>query len=447
MNFDNIEEKNYFLLFKKCYEGDIDYIKKFCNYDLINYKNLMGLTLISLASLNNDYAMVKELMKFLPNLKINLNNGHNAFSFAIINNNLEILRALFSNIDLFDFDNKKVIESVLFQIVKGHDDVVTFLIEKGLSPSSSDSLNNNILMYACKYKRKKICEVALRKKFSLNMKNLNGNNALLISIENNFNECANLLINNGIEINTINNSGITPLIMAILNHDDETIMNLLKREDLLINICDNYGNNALMHSILKNNLKYCLLLLERKDIDLGIINNNKETALILSCKLDNTAISEALIKRKADINCFDNLNLSAYDYSLKNNNQYLMKLLSNQNKELDFFKKKINTKLIDKIQNNKSIMQNDMLDEIENNSIDKQNLNLQKENYILKKIEEIKYSGTTSKASENYEKIIGEYLLNNLIQAIYDKFNVKLSKEDFKNCDFNTTINNLFSFD
>ena len=74
-----------------------------------------------------------------------------------------------------------------------------------------------------------------------------------------------LLINNGANINIVNNYGYTPLTVASLSGDLE-IVNLLISNGADINIHDNYGNTALIKAYIARDLQKMEFL-----INLGVV--------------------------------------------------------------------------------------------------------------------------------------------------------------------------------
>ena len=182
METDGMYKPNYALLFEKCHYGDVEYIRQNCTFETINVCNQSGITLLALACLDDNSEMVQELLKFLPNINIKTSNGHSAATFAISNNNLKNLKLLVENNDEFDFNDIKIVESTLLAITRGHEEIVIYLISKGLDVGSSDHKNNNILIYACRYGLDKLCLFSAFKVININSRNSNQDTALLIAV-------------------------------------------------------------------------------------------------------------------------------------------------------------------------------------------------------------------------------------------------------------------------
>ena len=96
-----------------------------------------------------------------------------------------------------------------------------------------------------------------------------------------------LLLSHNIEINYVNNNGISPMMEAI-NKGYNYILNLLIKFGGDVNIINpNDGNTALHYAVINENKDTLFILLSTGNCDLNIKNKKGETALDIGKKFDN----------------------------------------------------------------------------------------------------------------------------------------------------------------
>ncbi|OGI28755.1 MAG: hypothetical protein A2287_06930 [Candidatus Melainabacteria bacterium RIFOXYA12_FULL_32_12] len=105
-------------------------------------------------------------------------------------------------------------------------------------------------------------------------------------------------------VNRINKEGNTALISAILENDNNKIEKLIKRDDIDVNIQNSTGDTALMYSVVIDRKELVNKLLE-KGADTNLKNKHGETALILASIFDRKEIAKTLLENKADVNIED----------------------------------------------------------------------------------------------------------------------------------------------
>lgn len=160
------------------------------------------------------------------------------------------------------------------------------------------------------------------------------NNNILLSILANsrFNNLVKLLLKYGVNINAQNNSGLTALMIAAKNIDNDLVNVFLQHKDININLHDNSKWNALMLAIYNNNKDIALKLLSHKDIDVNAKTTLNSTALIIACRNNHTSIVKALLNKKdIDANVKNNNGDSAIGWAVFHNNKKVIKLLLKHN--------------------------------------------------------------------------------------------------------------------
>lgn len=106
------------------------------------------------------------------------------------------------------------------------------------------------------------------------------------------------------------------------------IIDILLKNGIDINTQNEHGNTALHIVCFNNNLSLCKLLLKYFP-DLNIQNNNGETPLHLSAQYNNFELTKLLLEHGINVNIIDNKGNNALHYACKNNNKDMIILLLN----------------------------------------------------------------------------------------------------------------------
>ena len=132
-------------------------------------------------------------------------------------------------------------------------------------------------------------------------------------------------------VNSINDSGFTPLILACYRGNNDIAKFLISNvKD--INYISSMGT-ALMASIVKGNNEIAKILISNK-ANVNLSDGNGSTSLIYATQFKNYEIVSLLVKADANPDFKDNRNNSAVDYAILANDDKLMELLKNKNKKL-----------------------------------------------------------------------------------------------------------------
>lgn len=124
-------------------------------------------------------------------------------------------------------------------------------------------------------------------------------------------------------IDSKNDSGYTPLILACYNGNNEVAKYIIDNcKD--VNLNNGYGT-ALMAATIKGNIELVNYLL-KKDADTNIADSNGTTALHYAVIFNLDDIAEALVKSGAKYNLKDNRGNTAKDYALLKNKKRLLTL-------------------------------------------------------------------------------------------------------------------------
>ena len=121
-----------------------------------------------------------------------------------------------------------------------------------------------IIVYGCVYENNKREIEGLKN--SLELINAIGGRNERLALE--------LLKREDININQVNESGETALILACYNEIERVALKLLEREDINVNQVDKDGETALIYACGNKMEKVALKLLEKKDINVNQVNKD-----------------------------------------------------------------------------------------------------------------------------------------------------------------------------
>ncbi len=159
----------------------------------------------------------------------------------------------------------------------------------------------------------------------VNFVNTDGQTPLMLAlIKNDYNsiDYANLLIKSGANVNMKNKAGMTPLMLAIVQNPANVldIVNVLIQAGADVNAKDNNGQTPLMLSIAFSNSVKMLDLLVRNGARIEEKDKLGMTALMYASQSSgNVNLAKALLLCGADINAVDNSNMTAIAHLLRDN--------------------------------------------------------------------------------------------------------------------------------
>jgi ankyrin repeat protein len=124
-------------------------------------------------------------------------------------------------------------------------------------------------------------------------------------------------------INTNNEHGFSPLILACYNGNEAVATFLIEKAN--IDYVSNEGT-ALMAAVVKENTRLVNLLLEKK-VNPNLTNKQGTTALIYAVQFKNLEIIRLLLKFKASKTQIDKQGKTAFEYAVFSNNEDVINLL------------------------------------------------------------------------------------------------------------------------
>jgi ankyrin repeat protein len=348
---------------------------------------------------NNNKLFINEVLKhdeLAFDINVRDNYGKYFLNYAIISNNIEIVKFLLKNNARIDIENDEL--SILtIPIHYGYIDMLEILLEAdktqfGISLVNFRDRNNkiplhhaiekasieainillkynsnvnivdkdgyNALFYAVKSRSVEIVELILAKAPNINAKSFAGENALHVSCSLQLIQISKLLIDQKIEINTIDiNNELSPLHYSVLvNNTDLT--NLLLNANADINIQDVYGNTSMHYIMTQKSYGIFYSFIKKKELNFNLWNIEGELPLHIFLKNDNEIINTIenndniknileLLIINSDLNIQDKQGMSALSY-IAMSNLFIPFADILRKKKLDIFiKNKENKTIID----------------------------------------------------------------------------------------------------
>lgn len=133
-------------------------------------------------------------------------------------------------------------------------------------------------------------------------------------------------LKSGLKIDTTDNRGSTPLIIAVYN-ENEAAAGLLLSNGASAGARDRSGNTALMGACFKGYLNMVKLLFDHHSA-VNDQNFNNATALIFASTFGHYAIVSYLLAKGADTSIRDRWGKTALDYAINQENNDIIELLN-----------------------------------------------------------------------------------------------------------------------
>lgn len=263
-------------------------------------------------------------------------------------------------------------------------------VETGWSPFIS----------AARSKKIEVVEWFLSKGADINQRNADAKNALMILIENDDNDIAQYLMDEGIDIEAQDFEGETPLIKAT-KKGNITMINALIQAGANPNIADNTGMSALSYSELRPELQplfagfsrgksdnepqnqsivkdkpltELLLAIYHRDVETAIqliengqqineTNYRGDTPLMIAINTYQPEIAEKLIAAGADVFIKNDVGRDAFTWCLVKGNETIKKKLEEKGRKMILGLEDLN------MQASEMMAQDDMMNEIKNGNL------------------------------------------------------------------------------
>ena len=249
--------------------------------------------------------------------------SYNPLHYACRCGNIQIVNYLIENGADINYRYNITDRTALFDAaLHQQNDVVEFLLSKGVNIKEVDEKGHNMLHYAISFSNIKLCELLIKNGLDPNKVSYEGDSSISIMplvTDNNSIAIADLLLKNGANINH-------------QNKDSETVL----------------------HFIAKHAKPYLPLLkfLLESGANPNIRCKNKRNAFHEAACLGITEVVEALIPKMDDINIQDIDGMNALHYAVTANNINIVKILIKNNADLNLANKELYTATYFAVYNN-----------------------------------------------------------------------------------------------
>ncbi len=266
------------------------------NTDFINHKNSVNRTILQDVALEGNIRVFPVLMNYKPDLNLKDDYGKTVLFDAVNGGNVTIIREIANNIDNIDITDENG-KTVLFEAVLKDDfDVSEALILNGINVNALDDKGRNVLFSTILLGSRglKLVEFLIEKEIDLNQKDIDNknildeiiyildlqktslkhleNNYVLIKEDSNFSEITALLVENGLDINSLDSDGYTILHKEVDRKNYENIEFLIDCGSD-INLRDKEGRTLFNKEVLKGSANYSMITYL---IDNGIDIDNRD---------------------------------------------------------------------------------------------------------------------------------------------------------------------------
>lgn len=242
-----------------------------------------------------------------------------------------ILLLILFNLKLISMES--IQKAHIFKAVMGNQtEILEKLLESGANINETDEEGRTLLMIAALYNKKDIFNLLINKNSSIDLQDNEGKNALHHAVKPYYNttktiealhtekiknqEIIQKLVDLGLPINTKDNAGQTPLILACKHENKQAVNILIKNDEIEIDLQDNNGKTALMYATLFQNLDIIKTLLSY-NANINLPDKENDTPLMYAVMLKNLSIIELLLKEKANPNVKNNKGQFPITYAAK----------------------------------------------------------------------------------------------------------------------------------
>ncbi|ORX68882.1 ankyrin [Anaeromyces robustus] len=322
----------------------------------INEQNNDGDTALLIAIKNKNSNIVNNLVICGADTNLSNNKNETPLMAAVRSCNDKIFDQIIEAQDSINHINDDHETALMIAIKNNLLNFVLKLLKKGADITIRDNdfrtpmMNASIYLSSLKY-------ILRYENNTINLKDKNGKNALLLAIENKNLVNANILLNYSLKLSDLDNKMNNALMIACKLGLIEIVNNILillnngnNNDNNNYNNLNNNNNNIQIHIDDKNiNFNTALMkackygheeivkILIDNNAKLDLKNRDGNTALLIACKQKQLKIINILLEAGADINCYNNEYINPI-IEICNNNLFdsLENLFDNYSKKVKF---------------------------------------------------------------------------------------------------------------
>jgi ankyrin repeat protein/Leucine-rich repeat (LRR) protein len=186
---------------------------------------------------------------------------------------------------------------------RGHDEVVSLLIEFGANLEAVDKYFWTALMWASWQGHRSTILILLQSKANFDHVSENGSTSLHYAAAQGMVDAAEILIMNGARLEVVDNLGHTPLLSACY-HGRALVVSVLLEHHADMMAKDNNEATSLHFACLRGKIGVVEILLDR-GADVNAVDNKGSSPLHMACACSELQIAALLIDRGADMELAD----------------------------------------------------------------------------------------------------------------------------------------------
>lgn len=251
-----------------------------------NLKDNEGNTALILAASKGYIDIFLELLKD-PDIDVTQTNASDksALSYISANGDLACVRALLDKSDFF----MDVPIAAIYAATYGKTDILLEFLTRfdfDINFRIFDNQEKSLITAAAYYGQTETVRALLNKKIDVNLKERNGNTALMIAVERGHLPTVELLLTvENIKVNAPKESEFSPLIYAVINQQKQILTELLKHQKIKINRQHGSSHKSALHYAVEcSSVDYVELLLKH-GADITLKTEEKETAKDIAIRL------------------------------------------------------------------------------------------------------------------------------------------------------------------
>lgn len=307
---------------------------------------------------NGDLDSLKILIDGGANVMTEDENGYTALHFAVMSKNYDAVQYLIENGADVNKRTKQDEVPLHFASFSGRIDIVELLINNGADINVKMGNGNTPLMGAADYETAKLLvengadlkvrnqidmtplhaaaskgdtlliKYYLKKGLDINATDMEYRTPLIVAVNYRFPEAAEILIENGADINKKAKSGNSAVFYA---GSLETFKMLIENgADLTFK--NEYGADLLHWHSAKGNVDIMKYLLQNTESDINSKDSAGKTPLCIAVQTKKLDAVKFLVENGADLDIKDNEGNTPLDYAVKNKSEKIIKFLKDNNK-------------------------------------------------------------------------------------------------------------------
>ncbi|WP_020005543.1 ankyrin repeat domain-containing protein [Brachyspira innocens] len=267
-----------------------------------NITHYANTTPLMIASSYGHYDIAKALIDNGALVNLRANDGFNALMEAVRTDNIEMAKLLINNNSDINIKNKDGKNMIIIACENGNEEMFNLLVENNADINEKSSWGASALIYASEKGNINIMQYLIDNGIDVNGKaDDNGDTPLLWAVtgENPY-EASKLLIENGVDVNATNNSGVAPA--TILAASTPEVVKLLKDNGADLDTKFLYYYPPIAIAAGEGNLEIVKALVEN-GADVNYYPNDiNYTAIFHAIDQHNYEVAEYLLKNGADLN-------------------------------------------------------------------------------------------------------------------------------------------------